>query len=429
MTLGPPTGTDSQKEKEEGTETGRIGTETTTTNVPEDEWTSVHKVPRRRRPQRGRRRNHQTKENITSSVQIPSKPLKAGYGSSSVYTQNNNNNNNNSDSIANKEIYNSLNICLRELKESEYWRNIKQLLLKMRLDDHDDDDDDDDRRYSNSNSNCKLFQSIVCYGIGNFGTTRSSAPLWQLALAVTIRDYIRTLHTHNDNDDETALEDDDHDSSSSLGSTLKSTSNKNNDDDHRRRRRRLPTMYYFEPLMTVEESIVLEKLDIHIIAENERGGRSVIDDEGGCLFFMPHCPMTLYTNLLHANWDCLRESNILIFGNSLSSYIDGGGNKSNNNNIDITTNNNSPQKRQALDILNDLQPHWEEERLDISKNDISDRPAYFERAFNDSSFTSFRRTVHIAATSATETKTQNSSWPKRPQLLDTSQSDDGGEVL
>ena len=427
MTLGPPTGTGSQKEKEEGTETG-IGTETTTTNVPEDEWTSVHKVPRRRRPQRGRRRNHQTKETTTSSVEIPSKPVKAGYGSSSVYTQNNNN----SDSIANEEIYNSLNICLRELKESEYWRNIKQLLLKMRLDD-DDDDDDDDRRYSNSNSNsnCKLFQSIVCYGIGNFGTTRSSAPLWQLALAVTIRDYIRTLHTHNDNDDddETSLEDDDHDSSSSsLSSTLKSTSNKNNDDDHRRRRRRrLPTMYYFEPLMTVEESIVLEKLDINIIAENERGGRSVID-EGGCLFFMPHCPMTLYTNLLHANWDCLRENNILIFGNSLSSYIDGGGNNSNNNNIDIT-NNKNPQKRQALDILKDLQPHWEEERLDISKNDISDRPAYFERAFNDSSFTSFRRTVNVAPTSATETKTQNSCWPKRPQLLDTSQSDDGGEVL
>jgi hypothetical protein len=411
MTLGPPTGTGSQEEKEEGT-----GTETT--NVP-DEWTSVHQVPRRRRPQRGRRRNHQTEEGPTSSVKIPSKPLKAGYGSSSVYQQTSsvfgvNNNNNNSDSIANEKIYNSLNICLRELKESEYWRNIKQLLLKMRP------DDDDDRRYSNSNNNCKLFQSIVCYGIGNFGTTRSSAPLWQLALAVTIRDYIRTFHTHND-DDETSLGDDNHYLSSSLGSTLKSTSNKNNDDDHRRR---LPTMYYFEPLMTVEESIVLEKLGINIISENERGGRSVID-EGGCLFFMPHCPMTLYTNLLHANWDCLRENNILIFGNSLSNYIDGGGNN-NNNNIDIA-NNNNPQKRQALDILKGLQPHWEEERLDISKNDISDRPAYFERAFNDSSFTSFRRTINIAAASTTKTKTN--CWPKRPQLLDSPQSDDGGEVL
>jgi hypothetical protein len=405
MTLGPPTGAGSQEEKEEGT-----GTDTT--NVP-DEWTTVHQVPRRRRPQRGRRRNHQTEEDTTSSVKI-TKPLKAVSGVDNDNSNNNKRNDNNSDSIANEVIYNSLNICLRELKESEYWRNMKKILLKTRL-----VDDDDDRRYSNSNNNCKLFQSIVCYGIGNFGSTRSSAPLWQLALAVTIRDYIRTLHTHND-DDETSLGDDDRHLSSSLDSTLKSTSNKNNDDH----RRRLPTMYYFEPLMTVEESMVLEKLDIHIISENERGGRSVID-EGGCLFFMPHCPMKLYTNLLHANWDCLRENNILIFGNSLSNYIDGGDNN-NNNNIDVA-NSNNPQKRQALDILKDLQPHWKEERLDISKNDISDRPAYFERAFNDSSFTSFRRTVNIAATSATKTKT--SSWPKRPQLFDTSQSDDGGEVL
>ncbi|MGK3740808.1 MAG: hypothetical protein ACI90V_007658 [Bacillariaceae sp.] len=405
----------SQEEQEEG-----AGTETK--NVP-DEWTTVQKVPRRRRPQRGRRRNHQTEEDTNSSFKIPSnsnidritKPFKAGYGSSSVFgVDNNNNNNNNSDSIANEEIYNSLNICLRELKESEYWRNIKQLLSKTRL------NDDDDNSNSNSNSNCKLFQSIVCYGIGNFGTTyQNSAPLWQLALAVTIRDYITTLHKHND-DDETSLGDEDYNLSSSLGSTPKSTSNKNNDVH----RRRLPIMYYFEPLMTVAELKVLEKLDIHIISENERGGRSVIDDEGGCLFFMPHCPMTLYTNLLHANWDCLRENNILIFGNSLSNYIDGGGN---NNNTDIA-NSNNPQKRQALDILKDLQPHWEEERLGISKNDISDRPAYFERAFNDSSFTSFRRTINVTAASATN-ETETSRWPKRPQLLDTPHSDDGGEVL
>jgi len=165
--------------------------------------------------------------------------------------------------------------------------------------------------------------------------------------------------------------------------------------------------------MTVEESNVLEKLDIRIISENERGRRSVISKGGCCLFFMPHCPMTLYTNLLDTNWDCLRE-NIIMFGNSLSNYID----KSNN---DLA---NNPQKQRALEILEHLQPYWEEERLDISKRDISDRPAYFERAFNDSSLICFKA-IDISTSS-----TVTSRWPKRMQQLDIPNDfDDGGEVV
>mmetsp|Transcript_63749 Transcript_63749/g.72127 ORF Transcript_63749/g.72127 Transcript_63749/m.72127 type:complete len:364 (-) Transcript_63749:19-1110(-) len=358
----------SQEQKEEGTEIEK--------KEDSDEWATVRKVSRRRRPQRGRNRHPHT---IDTSLKLPSRNNKSSTlgNSSSVYSLALSSDNN--DSVTNEEIFSTLDVCLRELKESEYWRNLKLVLLKTRLYD---------------------IQSIVCYGIGNFGTKRPSAPLWQLALAVTIRDYIRI---HNDKE-----LGEDHILSSSVGLTPTNT-HTSNGNDHQQ----LVTMYYFEPLMTAEESNVLEKLDIRIISENERGRRSVISEGGCCLFFMPHCPMTLYTNLLHTNWDCLRE-NILMFGNSLSNYIG-------NSNNDLA---NNPQKQRALEILKHLQPYWEEERLDISKRDISDRPAYFERAFNDSSLTCFR-TIDTSTSS-----TVISRWPERmPQLGIPYDFDDGGEVV
>jgi len=366
------TGECSQEQKEEGTETEK--------KEVSNEWATVRKVSRRRRPQRGRHRHPHT---IDTSLKLPSssninrnnKSSTVG-NFSSVYSLALTSDNN--DSVTNEEIFSTLDICIRELKESEYWQNVK-LLLKTRLYD---------------------IHSIVCYGIGNFGTKRPSAPLWQLALAVTIRDYIRI---HNDK----GLGED-HTLSSSGGLTPTNTYTSTGTD-----LQQLFTMYYFEPLMTVEESNVLEKLDIRIISENERGRRSVISKGGCCLFFMPHCPMTLYTNLLDTNWDCLRE-NIIMFGNSLSNYID----KSNN---DLA---NNPQKQRALEILEHLQPYWEEERLDISKRDISDRPAYFERAFNDSSLICFKA-IDISTSS-----TVTSRWPKRMQQLDIPNDfDDGGEVV
>ena len=165
-------------------------------------------------------------------------------------------------------------------------------------------------------------------------------------------------------------------------------------------------MHYFEPLMTPEESKVLIKLNISIIQENERGKRSINNNNNNndviTLFFMPHCPLQLYTNLFHTNWDFL--SKIVVFGNSLNNYIDGG------NRII-----NDPQKKQALNILETLQPVWKIQALSIQKKDILELSAYFEQAFNDSSFTSFvKQTIE--------------SWPDKPHL-ETPIDGGGGEVL
>ncbi len=307
-----------------------------------DEWTTVQKETRRRRPQRRRNRkeqetpksitatcghNHGNQNNATAFFQnAVAAQLRATV--------------NDDDTVTQQEIEDSLDVCLTELRTSRYWESLRKILASY-----------------------KKFESIVAYGIGNFGTKRPSAPLWQLALAVLIREQQQ----------EESI-----------------------------------AMHYFEPLMTPEESKVLTKLNISIIQENERGKRSIDnnnndddDDDAMTLFFMPHCPLQLYTNLFHTNWDFL--SKIVVFGNSLDNYIDGG-------NTNIVT---DPQKKQALNILETLQPVWKIQALSIQKKDILELSAYFEQAFNDSSLTSFKLTTE--------------SWPDKPHLE--TPIDGGGEIL
>ena len=252
-----------------------------------------------------------------------------------------------SDSATQDQIQAVLETCLAELRGSRYWESLKQILIQR----------------------IPALGSIVCYGIGNFGTKRPSAPLWQLALAILMREQFCPKESSQNESVE---------------------------------------MYYFEPLMTKEESKVLEHLGIEIIEENERGKRSIQnDDDSITLFFMPHCPMSLYTNLFHTNWDFLQK--VLIFGNSLDNYIDGG-------HTSITT---DLQKQQALKILETLQPLWKVDRLPIHKKDIAELSAYFEQAFNDSSLTSF---VTINNSTSTD-------WPERPPLDLSVDYDGEGEVL
>ena len=364
----------------------------------DDEWQVVNKTTRRRRPQRRRGPNY-----FRDGV--------AQYHGRSSSSSNNNKAKDASRflenarsaqlkimidvgaSVAPGEIEATLESCLAELKESRYWDTVR-LVLESRAEKHG-------YRYG----------SIVCYGIGNFGTKRPSAPMWQLALALMIRDHIGTAAATNA-------------TANSSGPRQRSESQTPNKDrgpesktEETATREKRATMHYFEPLMTVQESKVLEKLGIHVIKENERGKRSVNDEDGNggaaTVFFMPHCPMSLYTNLFHSNWDSLRQ--IIVFGNSLSNYIDGG-------NAQLVS---DPKKKQALEMLEVLQPFWEVDRLGMDKKDISDRSAYFEQAFNDSSFTSFATITRDGTSTAEEANR----WPERPQLDSSHDEYDDGEVI
>lgn len=171
--------------------------------------------------------------------------------------------------------------CRMELLRSEFYQAVLEKCGKI---------DDDDNNNAKGTAN-----EIVCYGVGNFYTARPSAPMWQLALAFLLRE-------HYCNDEERIRR-----------STKGGKNGRSGPDD-------VP-MYYFEPRMTTKEQEYLEqKARVHVIADNERGCRP-IGSQGRTLFFMPHCPMALYSNVLYTNWNGLDR--IVIFGNPLSNYLDG----------------------------------------------------------------------------------------------------------
>ncbi|CAM9416300.1 unnamed protein product [Choristocarpus tenellus] len=86
----------------------------------------------------------------------------------------------------------------------------------------------------------------------------------------------------------------------------------------------VPNMLVFDPAMGKGELAVLSRLGCGVIPQNEEGKRCCFgrDKAGPCptLFFMPHCPMRLYSNLLWANWSSEGFSSFLILGNSLAAY-------------------------------------------------------------------------------------------------------------
>ncbi len=303
-----------------------------------DEWQTVQKVTRRKRPQRRRNRMPESPTKHTHKPVDPKLLEKAVVAQLRATADS-------SDSATQDQIQAVLETCLLELRGSRYWESLQQVLAQR----------------------ISTLGSIVCYGIGNFGTKRPSAPLWQLALAILMREQ--------------------------FGSKKSS-------------KQKAVDMYYFEPLMTNEESEVLQNLGIAIIEENERGKRAIQkDNDTITLFFMPHCPMTLYTNLFHTNWDFLQK--VLVFGNALDNYL---------LHTHVTT---DLHKQQAMNILETLQPLWKVDRLPIHKKDIAELAAYFEQAFNDSSLTSF-----VTLTNSTSTD-----WPERPPLDIPDDYNGKGEVL
>lgn len=67
----------------------------------------------------------------------------------------------------------------------------------------------------------------------------------------------------------------------------------------------------FDPLFSDKEREVCRSLGFTVSDANLKGKHSSL--ENMTLFFMPHCPYRLYSNLLWANWDNLE--NVVILGN------------------------------------------------------------------------------------------------------------------
>lgn len=73
----------------------------------------------------------------------------------------------------------------------------------------------------------------------------------------------------------------------------------------------------FDPIISLIESKVLNSLGCSVLSINEQGRRAALKPT---LFYMPHCEVELYDNLLEANWGTDRLNRLVLFGNSFAEY-------------------------------------------------------------------------------------------------------------
>jgi hypothetical protein len=200
-------------------------------------------------------------------------------------------------------------------------------------------------------------ETIICYGVGNFASRSRSASIWQLVCALCLTDYILKHEIET-------------------------------------RHQRLDILFY-DPCTTRLEESVLKELNVQLIDTNEKGRHAI---RGSLtVFFMPHCPMRLYANVLSSNWKELSENKVVILGNSLVAYVD----------RELT--------RKVPECISLVSALLKEEILAPSKKDLKSMPGDFEEAFNDFYLTWFPSGIKA------------DSWPDKP--ADSSGDEADGEVL
>lgn len=77
------------------------------------------------------------------------------------------------------------------------------------------------------------------------------------------------------------------------------------------------SVWVYDPVLSEDELVVVESFGCRRIPVNEACRRAVSHPT---LFFMLHCGMAMYTNLLGANWGREGLRHVAILGNPLSSY-------------------------------------------------------------------------------------------------------------
>ncbi len=209
----------------------------------------------------------------------------------------------------------------------------------------------DNKEGEDSKQQCSILdlREIVAYGIGNFAPTTTStstanttstslfsAPLLQLACLLFLRRQSCCSISKSASEEA--------DKTSSPKSSI------DNESVFKKEQTQVP-IYYYEPCILPIETELLEdvfhvcvlknnefgKLHVHSMRrEQERddvGHRDVTyrdpsatatrtkqqqHPQSKTLFYMPHCPMRLYCNVLWSHWDQLDTT--IIFGNSFHSY-------------------------------------------------------------------------------------------------------------
>jgi len=178
----------------------------------------------------------------------------------------------------------------------------------------------------------RSIDEIVCYGIGTFfkssdnmhSMKRYNPPLIQLACALVLRNYF-AIYRKQINVAMRSGDCDRHDNDKNLATNPQKLTYQEQQDI-------VPT-YYFEPFIQPLERKVLNHFHVKVLDVNEQGKRRIsvkgqVLPKSSTLFYMPHCPMRLYSNVLWANWniegeeDVLMDGRIVIMGNSFRAYDD-----------------------------------------------------------------------------------------------------------
>nr|GEW87363.1 protein sensitivity to RED light reduced 1 [Tanacetum cinerariifolium] len=118
----------------------------------------------------------------------------------------------------------------------------------------------------------------------------------------------------------------------------------------------------FDPVISLTELKVIEKLGCSVLSVNEYGRRRAVSPT---FFFMPHCVSELYVNLLKTNWRHDLLNRMVLLGDSFKSY---------------DKESRSEATGAALDDLRTrilaLQPFTKEYKVSFDPNDVG-----FHRAF------------------------------------------------
>ncbi|XP_071849819.1 SRR1-like protein isoform X3 [Apostichopus japonicus] len=118
--------------------------------------------------------------------------------------------------------------------------------------------------------NKSFITSIICYGLGNFSTCAIAR--YQLGFLLLLSNMVLVPHSK---------------------------------------------CFCYDPRFTKSEIAFLKDLGLEVIKENEEGKRVCKEPT---LLFMPHCGKPLYNNALWANWGNDNLHNLIILGNSFSSF-------------------------------------------------------------------------------------------------------------
>ena len=77
------------------------------------------------------------------------------------------------------------------------------------------------------------------------------------------------------------------------------------------------SVWVYDPVLSEGELLVVESFGCLRVPVNEACRRAV---SSPTFFFMLHCGMTMYANLLEANWGREGLRHVALLGNPLSSY-------------------------------------------------------------------------------------------------------------